>query len=195
MTLGQKLDNYSKLMPLDKTELMEAGVPLDVQQRIERLRLLYAHWVEYPNLSNREMVDWESDMMKTQGTSLSRTIMYEDMQLVSVIIGNLQAANKDFMRWRVTAMLEQDRHDAREAGDFKSAVAAADKIGKYHQLDKPDTPELDYEKIVPQEYVFTSDVSVLGIKSRKDIRKQIKKLNKEMGRIEDADYEEVESDG
>lgn len=191
MNRGKTLDDYTQYLPMSVEELNEAGVPMDTQLRIARLRTVYAHWVEYPTLSTKDMVEWECRMEKAAGRDVARSTAYADLQLVSIIIGNLQAANKDFMRWRVTKMLEEDRLAARRAGDFKSAVAAADKIAKYHQLDKPDTPDIDFEKIVPQQFVFTGDLSVLGIKPRKDLRKAIKKLNKELGRIEDADYEEV----
>lgn len=168
-----------------------AGIPDDTQMRVARLRILYSHWVEYPNLSTKDMVDWEIRMEKAEGRSLAKSTAYFDMQLVTIIIGNLQTANKEFMRWKVTKMLEEDRAAARRAGDWKSAVAADDKIAKYHQLDKPDTPEYDFEQIVPREYIFSSDLSTIGVKGVKNLKKRIKALNKEMGRIEDADYEEV----
>lgn len=191
MSKGKDLDDYSKLLPMTKEEMDTAGVPAEVQQRVGRLRTMYSHWVEYPTLSTKEMVEWEMRMAKAEGKAVSKTTAYADMQLVTIIIGNLQATNKEFMRWRVTKMLEEDRAAARRAGDFRSAVAAADKIAKYHQLDKPDTPELNFEQIVPREYVFTSDLSTIGVKANKNLKKRIKQLNKEMGRIEDADYEEV----
>lgn len=194
MNRGKTLDDYTQYLPMTKDELDAAGVPVDTQMRIRRLHTVYAHWLEFPTLSTKDMVDWECQMEKASGRELSRSAAYQDMQLVTAIIGNLQAANKDFMRWKVTKMLEEDRMDARRDGDWKSAVAADDKIAKYHQLDKPDTPDIDFDRIVPREFVFTGDLSVLGIKPRKDLRKAIRKLNKEMGRIEDAEYEEVTDD-
>lgn len=191
MNRGKTLDDYSQYLPMTKEEMDIAGVPDDTQMRVARLRILYSHWVEYPNLSTKDMVEWEIRMEKAEGRSIAKSTAYFDMQLVTIIIGNLQAANKEFMRWKVTKMLEEDRNAARRAGDWKSAVAADDKIAKYHQLDKPDTPEFDFEQIVPKEYMFSSDLSTIGVKANKNLRKRIKELNKEMGRIEDAEYEEV----
>lgn len=191
MNRGKTLDDYSMYLPMTKEELDNAGIPADTQLRIGRLRIMYSHWVEYPNLNTKDIVEWIIRMEAAAGRSLARSTAYADMQLVTIIIGNLQAANKEFMRWKVTKMLEEDRAAARRAGDFKSAVAADDKIAKYHQLDKPDTPEFDFEQIVPKEFVFTSDFTTIGVKPIKNLRARIKKLNKDLGRVEDADYEEV----
>lgn len=191
MNTAETLDRYCQLMPMTKDELDAQKIPADIRRRLNRLRTMYSHWIEYPNLSQKDMVEWIVRMANAQGEPVAKNTAWVDMALVSQIIGNLQASTKDFMRWKVTKMLEEDRQAARRAGDWKAVMAADANIAKIHQLDRQDTQEIDYSSIVPREYIFTSDLSVIGIKPRKDIRKLIKKLNKEMGRAEEAEYEEV----
>lgn len=196
MGLPANIDNYTTMLSYSREELLEQGVEVADIQRVERVRLLYTHWLQCPHLSNHEMVQWDMEMEKAAGRELKKSQAYYDIQLVQVVIGNIQVANKDFVRWRVTQMLEEDRKAARRAGDFRSAVAAADKIAKYHQLDKPDTPDLQFDKIGITEFHISSNPGLIGSSlTQKQLEKKIKSLNKEFGRdVEDVTYQEVNDD-
>lgn len=188
--LAEKIDQYATYLPMEQSEWQELKLHPAMQERLLRIRGLYAHWLQFPSMSPKDLVEWNIQMH-----DLQHTMAYEDVQIVKLAIGNIAATSKDFMRWRVTQMLEEDRAAARRAGDFKSAVAAADKIAKYHQLDKPDTPDLAFDKIVYREPIFSDNLEHAGIKPNKNLRRDIEKLNKRLGReAEDAEYEEVKDE-
>lgn len=68
-----------------------------------------------------------------------------------------------------------------------------------YRTDKDDEPELEFDKIVPQNFELTDNPTVIGIQKVPGLRDRIRKLEKKYGdtKIEDADYEEIkeESDG
>lgn len=73
-------------------------------------------------------------------------------------------------------------------------VAAADKYGKYTQLDKEDLVDRGYDKIQVQPFEPTDDPSVIGIKPIPNIRQRIQDKIKQYWNddIEDVDFEPVE---
>lgn len=127
---------------------------------------------------------------------VNRAQAYDDVRLVQILLGNMQQANRDFMRWKINQDLEQDLKAARRAGEHK-AVAAIEKARILNnRTDKEDEPEREFDKIVPQNFEPTDDPTVLGIERIPDLRGRIRKLNKKYmsDNIEFADFQEVETD-
>ena len=62
-----------------------------------------------------------------------------------------------------------------------------------NRTDKDDEPELEFDKIIPQNFEPTDDPSVLGIERIPDLRGRIRALYKKYSNtiIQDAEYEEV----
>ena len=62
-----------------------------------------------------------------------------------------------------------------------------------NRTDKDDEPELEFDKIIPQNFEPTDDPSVLGIERIPDLRGKIRALYKKYSNtiIQDAEYEEV----
>ena len=76
-------------------------------------------------------------------------------------------------------------------------IMAADKLGKYNQLDKPDANELPFDEIAVQQFVPTDDPTSLGLKRDPDIReKKRRMLEKYSSEIEitDVSYEDMISE-
>lgn len=65
-----------------------------------------------------------------------------------------------------------------------------------NRTDKDDEPELEFDKIVPQQFEMTDDPTVIGIQKVPGLRDRIRKLEKKYGdtKIEDADYEEIKEE-
>lgn len=190
--LPVNIDEYASLLPLDDDQLLERHVNPLMLERLHRIRGLYAFWLQYPNKSIQEMVCQDTDMFK-----VSQSKAYEDIKLVQTLLGNIQAMTKDFARWRFNMMNE--RHIRAAERDHKHrAIAAMEK--NYiiaNQLDKEDTPDMAFDKIVPLQIEPTDDPTVLGIKRIPDLRGLIKKMIAKYSKsdIEDAQYIEIEEDG
>lgn len=117
---------------------------------------------------------------------------YDDIHMLKVLIGNLEATTKEFARWRVNQMIEEDRMAARRDGDWRAVASMQKNYILNNQTDKPDTPDLAFDKIVPQNFEPTDDPSVLGIKAPKNLRARRDKLIRQYSRDDEySDYEEL----
>lgn len=188
------IDEYAKRLPLDRTELEKEHLPLPFIQRLERLRGLYTYWVQFPSKQTQDMVEYDQQMFKA-----SRTQAYEDIQLVKVLIGDLQATSKDFWRWRINTMIMEDHKAARRAGDWRSAASMQKNLILNNKTDKDDPLELDFDKIVPQQFEMTDNITIVIPGKKKTSRKKIEEMLVKYGRkddmpVEDADFEEVKDD-
>lgn len=167
------IDLYARLLPLQPDQLAAEAPQPEVQQRVVRLRALYAHWSQFSAKTDKEMRQWDADNF-----GVGRTNCFEDITALKLIIGNLEKTTADFARWRINQMLEADMAAAREAGDLKSLAAMQKNYIAANRLDKPDTPDMQFDKILPLQFTPTDDPSVLGITPRKNVRQTIAKLLK-----------------
>ena len=181
-------DDYQMWLPLSSDELRRQLVPDHVIQRVERLRELSAYWRSYPSTRPREMVERCRQLFR-----LSRSQAFDDVHLLKVLIGNLETTTKEYARWRVNQMIEADRQKAREEGDWRAVASMQKNYILANQLDKPDTPDMAYDKIVPLQIEPTDDPSVLGIKVPRNYRQLRDKLIRRYSRDEEyTDYVEVD---
>lgn len=175
---------------MTEDELRERKVPEITFERLRRLRGLYAYWLQFPNKSNREIVMFNMKMF-----SVAQTVAYEDLHIVQLLIGNLQRATKDFMRWKINCDLEDDLKAARRAQDWRAVAAIEGKRILNNRTDKEDEPELEFDKIVPQTFVPVDDPTVIGIAKVPDLRGKIRRMIAKYSKEEEeeyTDYEEVE---
>lgn len=186
--LPVNLDQYSRYVTLDDSELRELNVAEGVLVRLHRLRGMYAYWLQFPSKLDNDLVQYDMAMFK-----VSRSLAYEDLHLVKVLLGNLQQTTKEFMRWKINKSIEQDIAAARRAGDFRSVASLSKVLVQNNRTDKDDEPELEFDKIIPQNFEPTDDPSVLGIERIPDLRGKIRALYKKYSNtiIQDAEYEEV----
>lgn len=165
-----------------------------MRERLQRIRGIYAYWLQFPSKFDKEIVDYDMKKFK-----VGRAQAYDDLHLTQILMGNLQQASKEFMRWKINRDLDDDLIRARSKGDLR-AVASIEKARILNnRTDKDDEPELEFDKIVPQNFELTDDPTVIGIQKVPGLRDRIRKLEKKYGdtKIEDANYEEIkeESDG
>ena len=198
MPLPADIDQYSSYIVKNDDELVEAGVATAVIQRLHRLRGLYAYWLQFPDKFERDIMQQDIALF-----GVKRTQAYDDVRLVQILLGNMQQASRNFMRWKINQDLEADLKAARRAGEHR-AVAAIEKVRVLNnRTDKEDEPETNYDRIPLFGVTFTSNPKALGIDAydnevslRKDIDKFNRKYNREIERDKEfTDYEEVEDDG
>lgn len=189
MSLPVNIDQYSEYLPQDSNELRQQMVPEDTIQRIERLRELSSYWRSYPSTSAKELVSRCMQLFK-----VGKSQAYDDIHILKILIGNLEATTKEFARWRVNQMIEEDRAAARRDGDWRAVASMQKNYILNNQTDKPDTPDMAFDKIVPLQLEPTDDPSVLGIKAPKNLRARRDKLIKQYSKDDEyAEYTEVPS--
>lgn len=157
-------------------------------QRLDRLKLIFARWVENPLITDTQMRDY---IMTTFG--VGREMAYSDMNLVVRLFGSAPKAEKEFMRMKANRLL-QSATAAALSGDEKRAKALtkiAEAITKTNQLDQPDGEDYQWEDIVPKDESFSVDPEVIGIKKVPGIEEKARKLLERYTReIEDIDAQE-----
>lgn len=194
MSLPVNIDEYSRLVVMDDDELQRQNIAASTRERLKRLRGLYAYWLQFPSKFDKEIVDQDMKLFH-----VSRAQAYDDLHLTQILLGNLQQASKEFMRWKINRDLEDDLQRARRKGDLRAVASIEKNRIMNNRTDKDDEPELEFDKIVPQNFELTDDPTVIGIAKVPGLRDKIRRLEKKYGdtRIEDADYEEIkeETDG
>lgn len=191
MSLPVNIDEYSRLVVLDDNELQAQNVAVSVRERLQRLRGIYAYWLQFPSKFDKEIVDYDMKKFK-----VGRAQAYDDLHLTQILMGNLQQTSKEFMRWKINRDLEEDLRLARQRGDLRAAASIEKNRIMNNRTDKDDEPELEFDKIVPQQFEMTDDPTVIGIQKVPGLRDRIRKLEKKYGdtKIEDADYEEIKEE-
>jgi len=192
---------FSKLIPypdklntFDKIQmyLMEddANIPdyHKFNNKEEKLRKLYSgiftYWIEHPTLSDKKICNFIVSEYK-----LSEPTVYKYLNAVKILLGNVRNANKQWQRYKVIAMLDRAYELAERKQDAKAIILAADRLGKYTQLDKEDTLKIPYDEIVPQNWIITDDVSILGLPPIDNLEAKQRELRIKYGStaIEDAE--------
>ena len=197
MPLPANLDEYTRYIVMNDDELKEERISTAIIQRLHRLRGLYAYWLQFPDKFERDILQQDIALF-----GVGRAQAYDDVRLVQIILGNMQQANRNFMRWKINQDLERDLKEARRQGDYRS-VASLEKVRVLNnRTDKEDEPQTDYDRIPLFGVVMTSNPSVLkieGYDNEAALRKDISVLNKKYSREieqeqEYIDYQEVEDE-
>ncbi len=196
MPLPVNLDEYTRYIVMNDDDLRNEPINPAVIQRVHRLRGLYAYWLQFPDKFERDIMQQDIALF-----GVGRAQAYDDVRLVQILLGNMQQASRNFMRWKINQDLESDLKAARRQGDYRS-VASLEKVRVLNnRTDKEDEPEQNYDRIPLFGVTFTSNPKALGIEGyeneaslRKDIEKFNKKYSREIDQKEYADYEEIEDD-
>jgi len=200
MPLPANLDDYSRYIVMNDDELRTQPINPAVIQRVHRLRGLYAYWLQFPDKFERDLLQQDMALF-----GVGRAQAYDDVRLVQIILGNMQQATRNFMRWKINQDLEADLKAARRAGDHRSVAALEKARIQNNRTDKEDEPETNYDRIPLFGVVMTSNPAALKIEGYDNeavLRKEIASMNKKYSREIDqqkeqeyTDYQEVEDDG
>ncbi len=197
MPLPVNLDEYTRYIVMNDDELLEERVSPTIIQRLHRLRGLYAYWLQFPDKFERDILQQDIALF-----GVGRAQAYDDVRLVQILLGDMQQATRNFMRWKINQDLEADLRAARRASDHR-AVASLEKVRVLNnRTDKEDEPDTAYDRIPLFGVVMTSNPAALNIPGydneaalRRDIEKFNRKYSREIDREREfTDYEEVEDD-
>ena len=198
MPLPVNLDEYTRYIVMNDDELRDARVSPAVMQRLHRLRGLYAYWLQFPDKFERDILQQDIALF-----GVGRAQAYDDVRLVQILLGDMQQATRNFMRWKINQDLEADLRAARRARDHR-AVASLEKVRVLNnRTDKEDEPDTAYDRIPLFGVVMTSNPAALnipGYENEAALRRDIDKFNRKYSREiekekEFTDYEEVEEGG
>jgi len=196
MSLPVNIDDYSRYIVMSDEQLLDEHVGSHILERLHRLRGLYAYWLQFPDKFERDILQQDMALF-----GVKRAQAYDDVRLVQVLLGNMQQATRNFMRWKINQDLEADLKAARRSGDHR-AVASLEKVRVLNnRTDKEDEPDTNYDRIPLFGVTFTSNPKALGIDGYENeaaLRKDIENYNRKFSREKDleyTDFEEVEDDG
>lgn len=190
MPLPAIIDVAHEYLFADSDKMVAAGLPEATIHHIVRLRDIYNYWLSYPSKRDRDIV---GELKSRYG--IGDTVAREDLRLIKNLLGDFQKVSKDYMRYRVTMMLNRAYEKADAANNTRDMVAAAKALKEVHQLDKDDPRADILDKVVPIVLNFTDDPTVIGIQRMPDFRNRIKEVKNKywMEQTEDVEFEEIDA--
>jgi hypothetical protein len=202
MSRKNNLDKFQEVMFADKVDIGYLS-PVE-QMQVIRYRFAFTQCLENPSILDKELV---RQLISEYGVSQSQA--YRDITNVKIILPNVKAAGKEWIRYVVTEELKADIQKCKDKLEeypddsnwMKNKIMATDKLAKYNKLDQDDGEQLPWDDIIPIPIDPTSDPMVLGVKPLENAEEEIKKLyEKYKGDIEidDVDYidiTEINNDG
>lgn len=174
---------------LEVPQMVENGLQTSTIERIMRVRDLYTHWRQYPQLLPKDLVNWSRQMHP----ELKQRAAYDEVQLCKQLIGAFEDDTKEWKQWFFNQQIMKVYEKALQSQDYKSAEKALADYAKFNKLDKDDPVLPDYD-IKPELMVITSDPRAAGLKPIKDLRALIDRMNKKYSDAIDASFEEVQEE-
>lgn len=192
MSLPAKIDEYQLHLFSSIEEMKEQHVPEHVIVRLLRLRALYTFWLNFPSKTTKEMVEQNKIMHPT----IKQREAYDDIKLVKILIGNLEAESKEWHRHIFNRRTEEIYKQAMRDHDNRAAEKANADYAKYNRVGELDVQPINYDEIIPHVIEPTDDPTVIGIAPVKDLRGLIRKMKRKLGAdIQDAEFIELPTDG
>lgn len=190
MALPSIIDVAHEYLFADTDKMSASGLPEATIRHIVRLRDIYSFWLSYPSKRDRDIV---AELRSRYG--IGDTVAREDLRLIKNLLGEFQKVSKDYMRYRVTMMLNRAYEKADAANNTRDMVAAAKALKEVHQLDKDDPRADILDKVVPIVLNFTDDPTVIGIQRMPDFRNRIKEVKNKywLEQTEDVEFEEIDA--
>lgn len=192
MSLPAKIDEYQLNLFASVDDMNERNVPQHIQVRLLRLRALYTFWLNFPSKTTREMV--QQDM--TMHPDIKQREAYDDIRLIKILIGNIEAETKEWHRFVFNRRTEEVYRQAMRDHDNRAAEKANADYAKYNRVGEIDPQPFDYDDIIPHQIEPTDDPTVIGIAPVKDLRGKIQRMKRKLGAdIQDAEFVEIKDDG
>lgn len=132
--------------------------PKETELKLQ-LEKIYAFWLDHPDLTDSMVRDMIINEFAVDLNKANRLMWY-----TKHLLGNVKLAKQSFHRHQVTQMLLTAYQLAQATQNITAMIQAADKLGKYHKLDKADEEEVNFDDVAVPDWEPTSDVSVLGLK-------------------------------
>ena len=173
----------------DKIPEWHRFTPRELEKK-KRYATIFSFWIDKPSLPEMKVIQF---IMREFGVKKSQA--YNDLHWVKILLGNVRNASKEWYRYKVIYMLDKAYEMAEASQNLKAMILAADKLGRYTQLDKEDPQKIPYDDIVPQPFEITEDVTVLGVPKISNLKEAQDRMRKKYGGTLIEEAEIVEDDG
>lgn len=165
--------------------------PDSIVTRVLRVREEYNWFLSNPDAKDRQFVE-----NAVSRFGISKSLAYNDLGIVKMLLPHLAQASRDFHRYRYNEMILETFQMAKKRKDTKTMEKAASSYAKFNRVDLEDEQAVPYDLIVVQPFTATDDPSVLGIKPLPRLQERIQQLlhkyRAENMDIEDIEYEEAD---
>lgn len=121
---------------------------------------LFHHWMQQEYLSDAQMVSYAE-----QEHGVSRRTAYRYVGEVKELLGRVRTPTRAWYRYQVTQMLLRAYTLSLAAEDSRGMIAAADALGKYTNLDKPEVESPDWSSIAPPSFEPSGDATLVGVEA------------------------------
>lgn len=159
--------------------------------RLLRVREEYNWFLSNPDAKDRQFVE-----NAVSRFGISKSLAYNDLGIVKMLLPHLAQASRDFHRYRYNEMILETFQMAKKRKDTKTMEKAASSYAKFNRVDLEDEQAVPYDLIVVQPFTATDDPSVLGIKPMPRLQERIQELlhkyQAENIDIADIEYEEAD---
>ena len=165
--------------------------PDSIVTRVLRVREEYNWFLSNPDAKDRQFVE-----NAVSRFGISKSLAYNDLGIVKMLLPHLAQASRDFHRYRYNEMILETFQMAKKRKDTKTMEKAASSYAKFNRVDLEDEQAVPYDLIVVQPFTATDDPSVLGIKPMPRLQERIQELlhkyQAENIDIADIEYEEAD---
>lgn len=169
-------------------DLDEMSLTALERKQLTRYRAIFVLKLENPHLSNAKVAKFLNRKFGIKSVAQA----YRDIAATEIMLGNVRSSEKQWIRYLVVETLKDAITLAKNKGDLKNMVAAADKLGKYTRLDQEDQEPIPYEDIVPAPIEYLNDPKILGMPEPKEgARAYIEKIKRRYIDTQDVEYEEL----
>jgi hypothetical protein len=163
----------------------EMTLTKDEQLIKERYSHVITRWLSDPSMPDKHIVNFLMNQYK-----IEKSQAYRDLANVKIIMGNIQNATKEWMRYTVSQGLLGCIQKARSEKKLMEEITAYDKLAKYFKLDKEEDEPIPWEKLLPPDFELSSDVRVLDPKLHvPDIEEKRQRLREKYRNASDVDYD------
>lgn len=185
-----KLDKIERYLMSDIADVNEHLSPKEIEI-LQRYKVGYVYWLNRPSKSPTDIARYLQRMSKAANDKeLSRAQAYQDVKHIQILLGNIKSATKDWKRYQLEQMALETYNMAKKEGDFMAMASAADKFGKYNQLDKEDVVQIPWEQMNIPQFDVSSDVTLVGVERHSDYKERSKKLKEKYG-IKEVNESEI----
>lgn len=168
---------------------LPASMSEAIRQRLKRIQSVYTMAQSFPWKKDIDLVNDDRRMHR-----ISRTQAFEDVRYAKTLLGSVNAASKDYIRWRFNEEIMSTYRAACKSGDMMARVKALDAYARYNKLAVEDQVIFDTSRLALQPFTMTDDPAELGLRLIPNIRKVIADTIAEFSKndIVDVDFEEVD---
>lgn len=181
---------YKQCLFKDDNELAaEPSLTPMERARIRRVQWVYTMAHSFPWKKAIDLVNEQRAKFK-----ISRTQAFEDVRIAQSLLGSVNAASKDYIRWVFNEEIMSTYRAAVKAGDNLARVKALDAYAKYNKLAIEDQIIFDVTVLATQPFVMTDDPAEIGLRLIPNVRKVIADTIAEFSKNDIIDVEAEEVD-